>query len=331
MKDIDKLQDRIKRFYDEYEQLQKNVAENPLDTKSANELATMEANKSAVDKVQSDIDLRKSAQTDLLRLNQEEEQSIQRLTNELIELTTSSEGNPIVDPDMIKTVIVANKALEQQLQNTTEDLRGQAKAAEDSATLFQSSHKMFRTLLKIYLVMQFSLLKRVLRESIQVIKELDKSFTEIAMVTTFSTKEVWAMKDAMVGLSETTGLTIGEVAKLSVEFFRQGRSMSETMKLVEAAGIAARLAGISTSDSVNYLTSAINAYRLSANQAMVVSDKFAALAAASATDYEELAIALSKVGAQAYSAGVNMDNMMGFIAKALEVTREAPEKYRYCF
>ena len=68
-----------------------------------------------------------------------------------------------------------------------------------------------------------------------------------------------------------------------------------------------------------------------ADQAMVVSDKFAALAAESATDYEELAIALSKVAAQAYSAGVNMDNMMGFIAKALEVTREAPENIGTAF
>lgn len=85
--------------------------------------------------------------------------------------------------------------------------------------------------------------------------------------------------------------------------------------VLAAAGIAAKLAGISSADSVNYLTSAINGYRLSADQAMVVSDKFAALAAASATDYEELAIALTKVGAQAYSAGVNMDNTIYQITK----------------
>lgn len=174
-------------------------------------------------------------------------------------------------------------------------------------------------------------LRRVMRDTISTIKELDQAFNQIAMVTTYTTDEVWKMKDAFIGIAETTGLSVVKVTELAGEFFRQGRSLSETLKLTEAAGIAANVAGISAGDSVNYLTSAINAYRLSADQAMSVSDKFAALAAGSATDYEELAVALSKVAAQAYTAGVNMDNMMGFIAKALEVTREAPENIGTAF
>jgi TP901 family phage tail tape measure protein len=160
-------------------------------------------------------------------------------------------------------------------------------------------------------------IKMIFRETIKTITELDAAFNEIAMVTTYTTKEVWKMKDAFVGIAQTTGSTVAQVTELAAAFFRQGRSYSEVLQLTEAAGVAAKIAGISAGDSVNYLTAAINGYQLSANQAMAVSDKFAALAASSATDYEELATALSKVAAQAYSAGVNMDNMMGFIAKAI--------------
>jgi TP901 family phage tail tape measure protein len=58
---------------------------------------------------------------------------------------------------------------------------------------------------------------------------------------------------------------------------------------------------------------------------MSVSDKFAALAATSATDYNELAIALSKVASQANLAGMSMDYTLGLIAKGIETTREPAE------
>ena len=174
-------------------------------------------------------------------------------------------------------------------------------------------------------------MRRIFNDTIKTIKDLDKAFNDIAIVTTYTTEEVWQMKDAFVGIANTAGMSVIEVTNIANEFFRQGRSLSETLQLTEAAGIAAKVAGIDAKKSVDYLTSAINGYKLSASQAMAVSDKFAALAAGSATDYEELAIALSKVAAQAYSAGVNMDNMMGFIAKALETTREAPENIGTAF
>lgn len=177
----------------------------------------------------------------------------------------------------------------------------------------------------------FSNLRKVYRQTIETIKELDKSFNEIAMVTTMTTKEAWELKDAFTEIASATGQTISAIAELSVQFFRQGRSISETIRLTEAAAMAARIAGISVTDSVNYLTSAINGFQMSASQAMEVSDKFAALAASSASSYEELAIALSKVAAQAYAGGVEMDNLMAFLAKGIETTREAPENIGTAF
>lgn len=84
-------------------------------------------------------------------------------------------------------------------------------------------------------------------------------------------------------------------------------------------------------DSANYLTSAINGFGMAAEEAMAVSDKFAALGASSASSYEEMAIALSKVAPVANTAGVEIDFMMGILAKGIETTREAPENIGTAF
>ena len=64
---------------------------------------------------------------------------------------------------------------------------------------------------------------------------------------------------------------------------------------------------------------------MSANQSLEVSDKFAALAAASATSYDELAVSLSKVASQANLAGMSMDYTLALLAKGIETTRESAE------
>lgn len=112
---------------------------------------------------------------------------------------------------------------------------------------------------------------------------------------------------------------------MATKFYQQGKSTSQVLQLTEAAAKAATIAGIDGSRSIDLLTNAINGFQLSASSAMEVSDKFAALAASSATDYEELAVALSKVAAQANLAGMSMDFTLGMLAKGIETTREAPE------
>ena len=44
------------------------------------------------------------------------------------------------------------------------------------------------------------------------------------------------MKDAFVDIADTTGLALTEVTKIAGEFFRQGRSLSEVLKLTEGRG-----------------------------------------------------------------------------------------------
>ena len=167
--------------------------------------------------------------------------------------------------------------------------------------------------------------KTALKEAVQTVKELDKYLTEQAMVTGLTREQTYGLVKSYQNLAAQCGATTKEIAQVSTEYMKQGKSIEESLILTEAAVKAAKVARVSVGDSVNYLTTALNGFQLAASDAMKVSDKFAAVAASSATDYDELAIALSKVASQANLAGMSIDYTTALLTKGLETTREAPE------
>lgn len=167
--------------------------------------------------------------------------------------------------------------------------------------------------------------KAAILEAKNTIVELDKYLTEQAMVTGKTREETYALIGSYQELALQTGATTKEIASVATEYMKQGKTIQDSLILTEAAVSAAKVARVSVGDSVNYLTTALNGFQLSAEDAMLVSDKFAAVAASSATDYDELAIALSKVASQANLAGMSIGYTTALLTKGLETTREAPE------
>lgn len=167
--------------------------------------------------------------------------------------------------------------------------------------------------------------KQALREAIDTVRELDKYLTEQAMVTGKTREETYALVGTYQELALACGATTKEIAQVTTEYMKQGKSTADALVLTEAAVKAAKVARVSVGDSVNYLTTALNGFQLEAAEAMRVSDIFASVAAASATDYDELAIALSKVASQANLAGMSIEYTTALLTKGLETTREAPE------
>jgi TP901 family phage tail tape measure protein len=174
-------------------------------------------------------------------------------------------------------------------------------------------------------------LRKILFGSIRTIRELDKALTDASVVTGMTRQQTWGLIGSYQELGKTTGLATSEVASIVTQFLRQGRSLEDAMKLAEVAAKSAKVAGISANEAVNFLTSAVNGFGLSADQAEDIADKFAAIAARSATSFAELASAMSRVSPTAKSAGVSVDFMMGVIAKGIETTREAPESIGTAF
>ena len=167
--------------------------------------------------------------------------------------------------------------------------------------------------------------KSALREGIKAVVEMDKALTEMAVVTGESRENLQAMIPQFNKLGRETGATTTEVASLTAEYMKQGRTIKDSLVLAEQTAKAAKISGLSAADTVQYLTSAINGFSLAAKDASRVNDIFAKLGASSATDYQDLAIALSKVSAQANTAGMSIEFTSALLAKGLETTQEAPE------
>lgn len=171
----------------------------------------------------------------------------------------------------------------------------------------------------------YRLFTMVLRQAITTVKEMDKAFTNMTAVTGKSREEVQEYTARLKEMAQATSSTLTDVANLTTEYLRQGRAMEDALTMAEETAKAAQIAGISTSDSLTYMTSAINGFNLAADDASQVSDIFANVAAKTATDYEQLAVALSKVSAQANLAGLSIEYTTGLLAKGIETTQEAPE------
>ena len=268
--------------------------------------------------------------TRLAELNQEIAKYKEAIANTRAELAkqntqeTSPVAGEIVDTKVdVDRLIDDEKETRRKLNdknNDTNPIEGLKSTTDKQSSTLGRAFKQF----SLYAI-ALRTIKQAAREAISTIKELDKSLTEQAMVTGKTREQTYALLSSYQELAVQTGSTTREIADLATQFMRQGKTTKESLVLTEAAMSAAKVAGISATDSINYLTTALNGFQLSAKDAMSVSDKFAAIAANAATSYDEIAIALSKVASQANLAGMSIDYTTALLAKGLETTREAPE------
>lgn len=215
------------------------------------------------------------------------------------------------------------KGLNTELGKTSNELEQAGIASAKIETGTDRWKKAASTFMRTGYAAQF--LRRAIMSSIQSIRELDKAITNMTVVTGKSREETEKYVDSFVKIAKASSSTITEIASLTTEYVRQGRTIQDAMTLAEETAKAAKIAGISTADSITYMTSAINGFNLSAKDASHVSDVFAKVAAESATSYSQLAIALSKVSAQANQAGLDIEYTTALLAKGIETTQEAPE------
>jgi TP901 family phage tail tape measure protein len=213
------------------------------------------------------------------------------------------------------------------LSNLIEEAERAKKSVIDLKNGVKENSNAFKGLTKTLLNTRvvLNVLRRIYEEAVRTVQEMDKALTGMTAVTGQTREEVLALIPELKDLAQQTSSTMTEVAELTTEYLRQGRTLQDSMNLARETAKAAKIAEISVTDSLTYMTSAINGFNLSANDAAHVSDVFAKVAVGTATDYEQLAVALSKVSAQANLAGMSMEYTTALLAKGIETTQEAPE------
>ena len=168
----------------------------------------------------------------------------------------------------------------------------------------------------------FLLLKKAVRSAYEDVKELDAAMNSIAIVTDFTTQELWKQVDAYAELAQKMGVSLVGVYDVQKLYYQQGRDAAEVAILTLKF---ARIAEMDYAEATDAMTVAINAFKLEASDASRVVDVYSQLAARAAVNQNELANAMSKVASMAASVGMSLETTSAFLTKIIESTRESAE------
>lgn len=167
-----------------------------------------------------------------------------------------------------------------------------------------------------------------LREGIDYVAELNKQMINIQVLQVEGGKTGEEISKLAVGfndLAREMGATTLEVSKGSLEWFRQGKTVSETQELLRSTLMLSKLGALETADATDFLTSTLNSFNLSAEKASSVVDKLIAVDNIAATSAGELATALKYSSASAQSAGVTLESLIAYIGTISSTTRQSAE------
>ena len=164
-----------------------------------------------------------------------------------------------------------------------------------------------------------------IRNIISTVQELDKTITEISIVTDMSQNDLWGQMDQYTKLADKYAASISGVYQVSQLYYQQGLQQNDVMALTEQTLKMARISGLDYSDATNYMTNAIRSFKMEMTDAQTIVDVYSAIAATSATSTAELAQAMSKTASSAQAVGSSFEATTAMMAVMIEATREAPE------
>ena len=161
------------------------------------------------------------------------------------------------------------------------------------------------------------------REAIDTVKELDDASLQLQLATGKTREEAKSMISDYRELGNELGNLTQNVAESADEWLRQGKTVEETNTLIADSVRLATIGQISSSDATEYLTSAMNGYKVAVNDVYKISDKLSSIDMASATSAGGLAEAMSRTATSANIAGVSMDRLLAILATTGEVTQKS--------
>lgn len=151
--------------------------------------------------------------------------------------------------------------------------------------------------------------------------ETEKSLTDINVVLGLSQRQLVQFSNGLFKVANETGTSFKVAAEGATELSRQGLSATETLKRLKDALTLTRLSGLDVEKSVNAITAAINSFNDATLDSTAIINKLANVDAQFAVSSGDLAEALSRVGSTAKDVGVNLDELIGFVTAAKQITQ----------
>lgn len=222
------------------------------------------------------------------------------------------------------------KKAENNIEGFTQATREHAKATRENATAQDSMNRSFDNMkdaIKTFLSVSSAVsgLRNVIRNTFEDVKNLDKSFAEIAMVTDYSVGEMWGSYEQYSEMAIKLGQSTQGVIQASGLFYQQGLNTKESLELTEDTMKLATLAGLDFSEATSQMTAALRGFKMEMDEGNRVTDVYSELAAKAAADVQGIAYAMSKTASIAESAGMEFETTSAFLTQMIETTQEAPE------
>jgi len=167
-----------------------------------------------------------------------------------------------------------------------------------------------------------------LNKAIQFAIQLNTEMTKIQVLQAEGAQtpeEINELAQSFNSLAKEMGTTTIAIAEGSVEWLRQGKTVQETQELLRASTMLSKLGALSAAEATEYLTSTLNSYGMAAEEAVSIVDKLVQVDNISATSTKELATALRYSAATAKEAGVELEQLVSYIAVVSSTTRQNAE------
>lgn len=158
-------------------------------------------------------------------------------------------------------------------------------------------------------------------DAVAAVKEIDAAMTNLRIVTNDTLEAATAQMKEFNETAQQMGATTTEVADSATAWLRQGKSVAETNELIKDSMILSKIGMIDSAQATTYLTSAMNGYKVSAEDAIIIVDKLGKLDSAAAITAGGLAEGMSKTAVTANDLGISMDRLLGYLSAIGSVTQ----------
>ena len=199
--------------------------------------------------------------------------------------------------------------------------------AGDTKGIFESLNNSLRNV-GIYFTLSEAvrLLTNQFKEASEYIKIVDKSMTNMQMITGKSKDEISTLANSYSDMAEQLHTTNKEMLSGMEEVTRAGYDSETGKKMMESAVMGAKISGQDTETVTQQLIAIKNAFNMSGDEIQRVVDIISRLDNVSATSFAEISEAIKRTAYSAQQAGTPFEKLSAYITTISEKTRKPAEE-----
>ena len=145
-------------------------------------------------------------------------------------------------------------------------------------------------------------------------KEFRKNMLEVATISTQVTDDMTGFMNQVMSITQEIPIKAPEAAKALYSIVSAGHDGADGMKLLEVSAKAAVGGLTETETAADAVTTILNAYKMSAEEAGTVSDQLFTTVRLGKTTFGELGASIAQVAPIAAASGTSIDQVLGAVA-----------------